>query len=218
MPVRSACAGAQRAAQAQSAAVAKAKAKSDETQRLAAAKLAKANAPPEPEPAPSAGPLAATAPHANRWTPAEGKAKKEDTAEDLEMGRLRALADSARAQVLSERERRQRAEEKVAAAAAMAAEAQAAAAAATAEAEAARGQAELVAKAAAGVGLAVAAIVHGLEMAPQHNGKRATVREFDEERGRWLVEREDGTQLKIRPLNLRAAGVPAPAPSAGWRA
>ena len=118
-----------------------------------------ANAPPEPEPALSAGPLAATAPHANRWTPAEGKAKKEDTAEDLEMGRLRALADSARAQVLSERERRQRAEGEGRRRRRHGRRAQAAAAAATAEAEAARGQAELVAKAAAGVGLAVAALL-----------------------------------------------------------
>jgi hypothetical protein len=47
-----------------------------------------------------------------------------DSEEDLELGRLRALADNAAAQVARERERRQVAEDKIAAAAAMAAEAQ----------------------------------------------------------------------------------------------
>lgn len=44
--------------------------------------------------------------------------------EDIELGRLRALAENAAAQVTRERERRQAAEQKIAAAAAMAAEAQ----------------------------------------------------------------------------------------------
>ncbi len=44
--------------------------------------------------------------------------------EDLELGRLRALAENAAAQIARERERRQAAENKIAAAAAMAAEAQ----------------------------------------------------------------------------------------------
>ena len=49
------------------------------------------------------------------------------------------------------------------------------------------------------------AIVHGLQTALQHNGKRATM--LEEESDQWLVEMEDGTKLKIKPLNLRKAPI-----------
>lgn len=44
--------------------------------------------------------------------------------------------------------------------------------------------------------------IHGLQSAPQHNGKQGTVRGFDRDKGRFLVEVSKAETLSIKPDNV----------------
>jgi hypothetical protein len=45
-------------------------------------------------------------------------------------------------------------------------------------------------------------LVHGLQSAPQHNGKVASIMEFDSGSGRYQVQLNGGAQIALRPANF----------------
>lgn len=47
-----------------------------------------------------------------------------------------------------------------------------------------------------------AVCVHGLQGAPQHNGKRGKVTELDQKSNRYVVDLADGTSVSLKPDNL----------------
>jgi hypothetical protein len=53
--------------------------------------------------------------------------------------------------------------------------------------------------------------VTGLKNAAQHNGKRGTVRSFNEEKGRYLVRLDDGEAIRLKPDNALLEEMPAEA-------
>jgi hypothetical protein len=50
-------------------------------------------------------------------------------------------------------------------------------------------------------------VIHGLVKQQQHNEELGTVQGFDRSAGRYVIELEDGEQLKLKPENLRQIGM-----------
>ena len=45
-------------------------------------------------------------------------------------------------------------------------------------------------------------VIHGLSSSPEHNGKNGMVRGFEQQRGRYEVQLDDGSTISVRPENL----------------
>jgi len=55
----------------------------------------------------------------------------------------------------------------------------------------------------------IAAAIHGLKGAPELNGQTATLKEWDADKGRWVVTLPGGALKNVKAENLQAASPPS---------